>query len=264
LSEVFLSCVAAALLGSADDCHGSALRRSAATPLSFSKLLSLARARGYSSRVKSQLVILASASPRRKQLLCRMGVKFRAIAANVDERRRSRLSPRELATRLALAKARAVARRFPDAVVIGADTIVTLNGKLFEKPRDLKQAARMLGQLQGKTHRVITGVCVLHLREKKKALFAETTKVTFRKMTSQQIREYLRLINPLDKAGAYAAQEHTDCIIARVEGSFSNVVGLPSETLGALLVGFGLKVATANKSRAGIRGVTASLSPTRR
>jgi septum formation protein len=169
-----------------------------------------------------------------------MGVKFRVIAADVDETPHAHLSPRELAMRLAFTKARTVARRFPDAVVIGADTIVTLNGKLFEKPRDLKDAERMLRQLQGKTHRVITGVCVLRLNAKKKELFAETTKVTFRKLSPQQIRDYLRLINPLDKAGAYAAQEHTERIIEGVEGSFSNVVGLPMEKLAKILKQFGV------------------------
>jgi septum formation protein len=191
--------------------------------------------------VKSPLIILASASPRRKQLLREMGVKFRAVAADVDETPHAHLSPRELAMRLAFAKARAVAQQFPDAVVIGADTIVTLNGKLYEKPRDLTDAARMLGELQGKTHRVITGVCVLHLREGTRALFAETTKVTFKKMSPQEIRDYLRLIHPLDKAGAYAAQEHTERIIARVEGSFSNVVGLPTEKLSKVLGAFGVE-----------------------
>lgn len=170
-----------------------------------------------------------------------MGVKFRVIAADVDETPHAHLSPRDLALRLAFAKARTVAQQFPDAVVIGADTIVTLNGKLYEKPRDLTDAARMLGELQGNTHRVITGVCVLHLSAKRKALFAETTKVTFKKMSPQQIRNYLRLIHPLDKAGAYAAQEHTKRIIARVKGSFSNVVGLPTEKLWKVLGAFGVE-----------------------
>ncbi len=188
-----------------------------------------------SVRHNTPFVILASASPRRKQLLREMGVKFRAIASDVDEAPPAHLSPRGVALRLAWLKARAVARQFPDVVVIGADTIVVLDGKLYEKPRDLADAARMLGELQGKTHRVITGVCVLHLGEKRKALFAETTKVTFKAMSVAEIREYLRLIHPLDKAGAYAAQEYTERIIERTEGSFSNVVGLPTEKLAKVL-----------------------------
>lgn len=175
-------------------------------------------------------VILASASPRRKQLLREIGLKFEVIPSNESEPDQPHLSPGEWAMRQALAKSRDVAKRFPNAVVIGADTIVVLGRKVYNKPKDMADAKRMLRELCGHTHRVITGVCVLHAKAHRKLLFAETTHVTFRKLNDRQIAAYLRRIHPLDKAGAYAAQEHGSAIIERVEGSFANVVGFPVET----------------------------------
>lgn len=174
-------------------------------------------------------VILASASPRRKQLLREIGMKFEVVPSSESEPDQPHLSPGEWAMRQALAKARDVAKRFPNAVVIGADTIVVLGRRVYNKPKDMADAKRMLRELRGRTHRVITGVCVLHLKARKKLLFAETSHVTFRKLNDRQIASYLRRIHPLDKAGAYAAQEQGSAIIEHVEGSFSNVVGFPLE-----------------------------------
>jgi septum formation protein len=130
-------------------------------------------------------------------------------------------------------KARAVAKRFPDALVLAADTLVYLDreGKLFGKPADAAQAFGMLQELQGRAHAVITGVCLMHLREHRQRVFAEWTDVRFHSLTARQIRKYLALINPLDKAGAYAIQEHGELIVSEVFGSYSNVVGLPVEKL---------------------------------
>jgi septum formation protein len=175
-------------------------------------------------------IILASASPRRVQLLREAGLRFAVVPSGEHEPDRPHLTPRELAMRHAFQKARSVAARFPKAIVIGADTIVVLGRRVFNKPRDMADAKRMLRRLQGKTHRVITGVCVLDRRKHRRILFAETTAVTFRKLNAGQIADYLRRIDPLDKAGAYAAQEHGRAIIARVEGLYSNVVGFPVET----------------------------------
>jgi septum formation protein len=175
-------------------------------------------------------LILASASPRRAQLLREIGLKFHVVPSREEENDQPHLSPREWAMRHAFAKAREVAGRFPDAIVIGADTIVVLGRKVFNKPKDMADAKRMLRELQGRTHRVITGVCVLHRAKHRRILFAETTAVTFRKLNDTQIASYLRRIHPLDKAGAYAAQEHGRDIIARVDGLYSNVVGFPVET----------------------------------
>ena len=128
-------------------------------------------------------------------------------------------------------KARAVAKKFPDALVLGADTLVYLDRetRLFGKPADSTEAFRMLEQLQGRTHAVITGVCLMHLREHRQRVFAEWTDVRFHPLTHEQIRKYLALVNPSDKAGAYAIQEHGELVVAEVSGSYSNVVGLPVE-----------------------------------
>ncbi len=139
----------------------------------------------------------------------------------------------EMAQMNAYRKARAVAKKLPDALVLGADTLVYLDreAKLFGKPADVSQAFRMLEQLQGRTHAVITGVCLMHLRDHRQRVFAEWTDVRFHPLSENQIRKYLALINPLDKAGAYAIQEHGELIVAEVSGSYSNVVGLPLERL---------------------------------
>jgi septum formation protein len=128
-------------------------------------------------------------------------------------------------------KARAVAKKIPDALVLAADTLVYLDRetKLFGKPADHAEAFKMLKELQGRTHAVITGVCLMHLREHRQRVFAEWTDVRFHPLTAEQIRKYLALINPLDKAGAYAIQEHGELVVAEISGSYSNVVGLPVE-----------------------------------
>ena len=123
-------------------------------------------------------------------------------------------------------------------IVLGADTIVCLEDELFGKPAHLAEAKRMLSGLQGKTHQVVTGVCLIHLRHRREKLFAETTHVTFRSLTSEDIDRYLSSMNPLDKAGAYAIQEHGDAIVQDIDGSYSNVVGLPIERLRAELDGW--------------------------
>lgn len=124
-------------------------------------------------------------------------------------------------------KARDVAARFPDEVVLGADTVVTLGEEVFGKPADMAHAAAMLGRLAGKVHEVVTGVCLIRLSDGQVCLFHESTRVKFRSLDRKQIDSYLQRIHPLDKAGAYAAQEDGGEIIEHVEGSFDNVVGLP-------------------------------------
>ncbi|HKI69143.1 MAG TPA: Maf family protein, partial [Verrucomicrobiae bacterium] len=139
----------------------------------------------------------------------------------------------EMAQINAYRKARFVAKRFPDALVLGADTLVYLDRetKLFGKPANREDAFRMLSELQGRTHAVITGVCLLQLREHRQSVFAEWTDVTFLPLSGEQINNYLALVDPLDKAGAYAIQEHGEKIISEISGSYSNVVGLPLELL---------------------------------
>jgi septum formation protein len=176
-------------------------------------------------------LILASASPRRSELLRQLATEFQVVPCDAREVHDDQLTAWEMAQVNAYRKARAVAKKFPDALVMGADTLVYLDeeAKLFGKPANLEDARRMLQELAGRTHAVITGVCLLRLREHRQRVFAEWTDVRFHPLTAQQIGEYLALVNPLDKAGGYAIQEHGERIVAEISGSYSNVVGLPVE-----------------------------------
>ena len=176
-------------------------------------------------------LILASASPRRAELLRQLQPEFQIVPSDAAEIIDKQLSPRELCQLNAQRKARAVAKKIPDALVLGADTLVFLGGKILGKPADLAEAERMLTNLQGRTHQVVTGVSLIHLRGHRERLFSASTDVTFHPLTVAKIRDYLAKVNPLDKAGAYAIQEHGDKIVAEISGSFSNVVGLPVEQL---------------------------------
>jgi septum formation protein len=180
-------------------------------------------------------LILASASPRRAGLLRQLDLKFQVLPGDATELSDDQLSPFEICQLNAHRKARAVARKFPDALVIGADTLVFLDRKILGKPATLAEAQTMLEKLQGRTHQVVTGVSLIHLRAHRESVFAVSTDVRFRALTAKQIRHYLSQMNPLDKAGAYAIQEHGDLIIEEISGSFSNVVGLPLERLEAEL-----------------------------
>jgi septum formation protein len=183
--------------------------------------------------MKRPPVILASASPRRVDLLRQLVSEFEVIPSAAPEVHDEQLTAWEMAQVNAYRKARVVAKQFPDALVIAADTLVYLDrdAKLFGKPAHRAEAERMLTELAGRVHAVITGVCLLQLRGHRQRVFADWTDVRFHPLTSKQIRDYLALMNPLDKAGAYAIQEHGERIVAEISGSFSNVVGLPVERL---------------------------------
>lgn len=174
-------------------------------------------------------LILASASPRRAELLRELGLKFTVTTSAAKEAHHEDFTARELCLVNAYRKARAVAKQHPQALVLGADTLVYLGTTLYAKPTDLADAHRMLRELAGHTHQVVTGVCLLHLGSHRCRHFAETTNVTFKPLTDAQISAYLGAIQPLDKAGAYAIQDYGDQIVERISGSFSNVVGLPRE-----------------------------------
>ena len=174
-------------------------------------------------------LVLASGSPRRAELLRQAGISHVVLPAQVPEVQPEHLTPHEIAQLNAYRKCRSVAKRQPDLLVLGADTIVCLGERIFGKPAGLSEAQEMLARLQGRTHEVVTGVCLIHLRTHRQRLFAESTAVTFRQLHAGQIRRYLSKINPLDKAGAYAIQEEGDDLVKGIHGSFSNVVGLPVE-----------------------------------
>ena len=185
-------------------------------------------------------VILASASPRREQLLREMGLLFRVIRPNGVVEETAGAAPDVLVMQNAQRKARAVAGQHRESVVIGADTEVVLDGVVFGKPRDLNEAETMLAKLAGRRHDVLTGVCVIHRVFNTEITFAERSGVWMRAVTREQIRDYFTKVNPLDKAGAYGAQEHGDLIIERIEGSFRNVMGLPVERLQATFEKLGI------------------------
>lgn len=187
-------------------------------------------------------LVLASASPRRAEMLRGMGVEFETIAPAVAEAEGGFLAPVEVALTNAARKALRVSEKRRQALVLGADTVVALDGRIFGKPATRKAAAKMLAALSGRTHEVITGVCLARAHFNELTLFAERTLVAFRRLTPRAIAAYLDAVDVLDKAGAYAIQERGDALVRRVEGSFSNVVGLPAERVSEALQAHGFRI----------------------
>ena len=182
------------------------------------------------------MLVLASASPRRQELLRNAGIRFTVQPADIDETPLAGESPRHCAERLAREKAIAVFQRQPTQVVLGADTIVVVNNAILGKPRDHDDAARMLRLLSGRTHEVITGVCLaypnagesqIEISTPRIKTASATTLVTMNEISDHEIREYVAGGEPTDKAGAYAIQGVASRWIPRIEGDYSNVVGLP-------------------------------------
>ncbi|MGB7599923.1 MAG: Maf family protein [Candidatus Sulfotelmatobacter sp.] len=173
------------------------------------------------------MIILASASPRRQELLRNAGVRFEVQPADINETPLSGESPRDCTERLAREKAITVSRKRPGDYVLGADTIVVIDEAILGKPRDAADAARMLRLLSGRTHEVITGVCVVSPVAGDSEQASETTRVTMREISDDEIRDYIATGEPMDKAGAYAIQGIASRWIPRIEGDYSNVVGLP-------------------------------------
>ncbi len=186
--------------------------------------------------------ILASASPRRSELLRSAGVEFDLLTSDVEEVEGGHLVGRELAQLNAYRKSRAVAKKHPNAVVLGADTVVCLGARIFGKPRDMRGARAMLRELSGETHEVVSGCCLIHVDSNRYEIFYESTLVTFRELGRKQIQGYLESIQPLDKAGAYAIQDHGEAIVESVHGSLTNVVGLPLAAVLRRLPEFGVRV----------------------
>jgi len=179
---------------------------------------------------RSELLVLASASPRRKRLLEEAGFRVRCVVSGAVELEDDSAVPSALALENAARKAQIVAAHFPDYTVIAADTVVAMDGRFFGKPADMEDAFRMLAELSGKSHEVVTGVAI-HSPGGARNEFFESSRVTFRPLGPDEIRAYIASINPLDKAGSYAAQDDGGRIISRIEGSVTNVIGLPLERL---------------------------------
>ena len=184
----------------------------------------------------SNNVILASSSPRRMEILADMGVKYEVIPANINESEIKSRFPFLLVEKLAKAKAEHIACEHRSDTVIAADTIVVLDGKVYGKPHDRARAFEMIKSLNGRTHVVYTGVCVMC--EGKKVVACVKSLVTFKTLTDEQIYAYIDDCKPFDKAGAYGIQDKR--IVKKYSGSYSNIMGLPKEKLGDILVRVGV------------------------
>ncbi|MBI5123383.1 septum formation inhibitor Maf [Candidatus Roizmanbacteria bacterium] len=187
-------------------------------------------------------IVLASASPRRKQLLKQLGLEFEVVTTDLEERLNPRLKPRHQVEELALQKAEAVASKFADAIIIGADTIVALNDEVIGKPKDVQDAKRILKKLRGRQHTVVTGFVLIDTLAKRTIVKSVETKVWFRKLLPQEISNYIEKEKPLDKAGAYAIQDLGALFIEKIEGDFFGAVGLPLFTLAKELKKLGIEV----------------------
>jgi septum formation protein len=189
-------------------------------------------------------IILASASPRRRQLMSEAGYEFTVVPPQVDESafETNNVDPVEYAKRLALAKAKSVAQKNPDSFVIGADTIVDFQGRIIGKAADAEEAEQITGKLFSSLHKVITGVAIVRLGDGTELVRYDSTTVYPRKMTSEQITDHIKGGSWRDKAGAYAIQETGDEFVEKIVGSLTNVMGLPMELLESLLVELGISV----------------------
>lgn len=176
-------------------------------------------------------IILASSSPRRKALLEETGLSFDICPADIDEDIRQGESPLEHTLRLAEEKAKEVAKKIKQGWTIGADTIVFIDNRILGKPSDTNEAREMLNLLSGRRHKVVTAFCILNASTGKKILKAVESAVKIKKLTDKEIDDYIKTGEPLDKAGAYAAQGIGSFMIENIEGSYTNVVGLPMEEL---------------------------------
>ncbi len=172
-------------------------------------------------------LVLASASPRRRQMLAGLGIRFTVHTADVDERPREGETPAAYVERLAASKAETVAQRYPDHWVLAADTVVVRGSTLLGKPADAAAARAMLAELAGRRHDVFTGVCLRHRRRRSCHRFHCRTGVWFHDLDSRLIAAYVATGEPLDKAGGYGIQGMGGCLVERIEGSYTNVVGLP-------------------------------------
>ncbi|MDP2052436.1 MAG: Maf family protein [Acidobacteriota bacterium] len=181
----------------------------------------------------SRTLVLASRSPRRAELLAAAGIPFEVLAADIDETPREGEAPDAYVERLAIEKARAVLALRPDAAVLGADTTVTIDGLILGKPVDASEATAMLRRLRGRAHDVFTGVALVSTEGVRSGV--ELTRVWFNSMTDEDISWYVESGEPVDRAGAYAIQGLASRFIPRIEGSYSNVVGLPVALVSSIL-----------------------------
>lgn len=187
-------------------------------------------------------IILASASPRRKELLKRIGLRFKVEPSDYEENISPELGPHELARALSSEKAKLVAKNHKSALVIAADTFIVFEGKILGKPRTETEAKKMLETISGRQHSVITGFTIIDTEDNRALSKSVETKVYVRKLTSNEIDAYIRSKEPLDKAGAYAIQGLGSIFVEKIEGDYFNVIGLPLSALAESLKEFGVHV----------------------
>jgi septum formation protein len=187
-------------------------------------------------------IILASASPRRKEILEKTGLKFRVDESDYEENMDIGLKPRELAICHAVGKAKVVASRYKNALIISADTIVVLKNRVFGKPRNRSEARDMLKALSGKVHTVITGYAILDSSTGKMLSQTVESRVFFKRLNEEEIDSYIKSGEPVDKAGAYGVQGLGAVIVKKIDGDFFNVMGLPLNSLAGNLKKFGIRV----------------------
>ncbi|WP_096182245.1 Maf family protein [Effusibacillus lacus] len=192
-------------------------------------------------------LILASGSPRRRELLAGLGIAFDVIVSDVDETIKEEVMPSEMVRTLACRKASAVSNTIQDGIVVGADTIVVLDGEVLGKPVDKQDAIHMLKKLQGRSHTVYSGVAVIDAASGKQLVDHRSTLVHMRPLTDAEIEAYVETGEPLDKAGSYAIQGIGSTIVDRIDGDYFTVVGLPMELLASMLTSFGIHVLKATE-----------------
>jgi septum formation protein len=183
-------------------------------------------------------IVLASGSPRRKEILESLGVTFTVLPSNCDETVDSRTSPADAVSELALRKANAVADQAPNSLVIGSDTVIDLDGRIVGKPQTDEDAAATLRELSGRAHIVRTAVAVVNTETNHSEVGASEARIQFRDLTDSEIQEYIATGEPMDKAGAYAIQGIGRSLVASVEGSQDTVIGFPREVVTQLLAKF--------------------------
>ncbi len=187
-------------------------------------------------------IVLASASPRRRDILQLTGLPFKVDPVNCTENMDIRVSPRRLSRVLSAKKARIAAGKYPDGLIIAADTFVVFRGKIMGKPHTPAEAREMLAALSGKVHTVITGFTIIDTRTGKCISRSVETKVYFDKLSIKEINAYVRTGEPLDKAGAYAIQGLGSIFVRRIEGDYFNVIGLPLNAMKSCLIEFGINI----------------------
>lgn len=179
-------------------------------------------------------IILASASPRRRELMGIITPDFTAVSIDADETLPDNINPLTASEYLAEIKASAAAEKFPDSIVIGCDTTVICGGEILGKPKNKEECRRFMNMLSGRTHQVATGCCII--AKNRKTSFTEITEVTFRQLSAEEIEEYISTDEPYDKAGGYGIQGKASLLIEKINGDYFNVVGLPVSRLNQALI----------------------------